>query len=128
MTAATLHFSIPPERLDHDASVYLNPDMGPKWPLEAHDVVLQDLRPELDDAKASPQEQLEARGFALLKHKSDALGPLVEGDKWNAAYLEVRPCLRPACEFTTDQASSRKPKSQSNPHLPLDTLIALPSS
>ncbi|KAI0470549.1 hypothetical protein GGR56DRAFT_133773 [Xylariaceae sp. FL0804] len=88
MTAATLHFSIPPERLDHDASIYLQPEVGPKWPLEAHDVTLGDLKPELSRPTASVQSQLDSRGFAVLKNKSPTVGSLESQQDWNEAYLE----------------------------------------
>lgn len=91
MTACILRFAVPPERLGHDASKYMEPEIGPTWPQEAHDVVLNDLRPELQNPETagSLMEQLDSRGFAVLKHKSQTLGPLDAQTEWNAAYLEV---------------------------------------
>jgi hypothetical protein len=88
MTASILHFSIPPERLGHDESIYLDPDVGPTWPLEAQKVMLQDLRHELKEPSKSLMEQLESRGFAVLKNRSDKAGALTAQQEWNAAYLE----------------------------------------
>ncbi|KAH7037552.1 uncharacterized protein B0I36DRAFT_67674 [Microdochium trichocladiopsis] len=100
-TRALLHFAVPPCRLGHDPARYLDPEVGPSWPLEAHDVGLYDLRSELDGCSSSSSssssssvptktvmEQLETRGFGALRHKSGALGSLAEQDVWNAAYLE----------------------------------------
>ena len=89
MTACVLSFAIPPERLDHDASKYLQPEIGNTWPLESHDVQLNDLKPELQDpTRAAPvMKQLEQRGFAVLKNKSKA-GSLETQSQWNAEYLE----------------------------------------
>jgi hypothetical protein len=91
MTACVLRFAVPPERLGHDASRYMEPEIGPTWPHEAHDVVLNDLRSELQSPEKSEplMKQLESRGFAILKHRSQALGPLNAQAEWNAAYLDV---------------------------------------
>jgi hypothetical protein len=90
MTACVLRFAVPPERLGHDASRYMEADVGPTWPQEAHNVVLNDLKPELENPEKadSPMKQLESRGFAVLKNKSTALGSLQSQSDWNAAYLE----------------------------------------
>lgn len=92
MTTGLLHFSIPPERLGHDAARYLDPEIGPSWPLESHKVTLYDLKPELEtpDESKTLMDQLNSRGFAVLKNKSDSLGTLQDQTEWNAAYLEVR--------------------------------------
>jgi hypothetical protein len=91
MTTCILRFAVPPERLGHDPSYYMQPDIGPTWPQESHKVVLNDLKPELKDPeKAQPlMEQLESRGFAVLKNKSQALGSLQSQSEWNTSYLEV---------------------------------------
>ena len=88
MTASVLHFSIPPERLGHDESIYLNPNVGPTWPLEAHEIMLQDLKHELAGPTRPLMEQLESRGFAVLKNKSEKAGALMAQQEWNASYLE----------------------------------------
>ena len=90
MTACVLRFAVPPERLGHDASRYMQPDIGPSWPQEAHKVVLNDLKSELENAEnAKPlMEQLETRGFAVVKNKSNTVGSLESQSEWNAAYLE----------------------------------------
>jgi hypothetical protein len=91
MTTCVLRFAVPPERLDHDVSRYMEPEIGPTWPQEVHDVVLHDLKPELQNPeKAQPlMKQLDSRGFALLKNESKTLGLLDSQGQWNAAYLEV---------------------------------------
>ena len=91
MTTCTLTFAIPPERLGHDASRYMQPEIGPTWPQESHKVALLDLKPELQDTKnAEPlMKQLDRRGFAVLKDKSKTLGSLDSQNEWNAPYLEV---------------------------------------
>lgn len=91
MTTSVLRFAVPPERLELDAARYLEPEIGPTWPQEAHEVVLHDLKPELEDrTKAEPlAKQLESRGFAVLKNKSQMLGSLQSQAEWNDAYLEV---------------------------------------
>lgn len=90
MTACVLRFAIPPECLEHDASRYMEPDIGPTWPQEAHEVILNDLKPELENPdKAEPvMKQLETRGFAVVKNKSKTVGSLESQSEWNAAYLE----------------------------------------
>ena len=111
MTAVTLHFAVPPSRLDHDPSWYLESvDNGMKWPLEPSEVLLQDLRPELDDMSRSIESrsimgQLESRGFAAFRSPSPSAGPLLNAEDWSAEYLEVstatlccsfaRPCVGP---------------------------------
>lgn len=90
MTACVLRFAVPPERLGHDVSRYMEPDIGPAWPQEAHEVVLNDLRSELENpGNAEPlMKQLETRGFAVVKNKSTTVGSLRSQSEWNAAYLE----------------------------------------
>lgn len=94
MTTCILRFAIPPERLDYDVSLYMEPEIGPTWPHEKYNVVLNDLRPELQNPEtAEPlMKQLESRGFAVLKHKSEALGSLETQAEWNTAYLAVSVC------------------------------------
>ena len=91
MTASVLRFAVPPERLDCDVSRYMDPEIGPTWPQEVHNVVLNDLRPELEnpDMVEPVMKQLDVRGFAVLKHRSQSLGSLEAQAEWNAAYLEV---------------------------------------
>lgn len=91
MTACVLRFAVPPERLEIDVSRYMETDIGPTWPQEEREVVLLDLKPELQNAeKAEPlMKQLDSRGFAVLKNKSNSLGSLHGQAEWNAAYLEV---------------------------------------
>ncbi|KAK6073415.1 methyltransferase [Seiridium cupressi] len=90
MTACVLRFAVPPERLGHDVARYMEPAIGPTWPQETHQVILQDLKPELQNAEnIKPlEEQLQSRGFAVLKNKSKTLGSLESQADWNAAYLE----------------------------------------
>lgn len=89
MTACVLHFAVPPERLGHEPSYYMQKDIGPTWPQEPHQVVLNDLKPELQSEKTtSAMNQLENRGFAVLKNSSQTLGTLQDQKNWNAAYLE----------------------------------------
>ena len=91
MTACVLSFAVPPERLGHDASRYMEPEIGPTWPQEAHEVIVNDLRPELQNPEktASLMDQLNSRGFAVLKHSSQALGSLETQAEWNAACIDV---------------------------------------
>lgn len=90
MTTCVLQFAVPPERLGHDVSRYMEPGIGPTWPQEAHDVVLNDLKSELENTgNAEPlKKQLETRGFAVVKNKSTTVGLLESQSQWIAAYLE----------------------------------------
>ena len=86
-----MHFAVPPERLGHEPSYYMQKDIGPTWPQEPHKMVLNDLKSELTNGnEKSSLEQLEARGFAVLKNSSKTLGTLQDQKSWNASYLEVR--------------------------------------
>ena len=91
MTTCVLSFAVPPENLGHDASRYMQLEIGPTWPQEAHEVIVNDLRPELQNEEKTPSlmYQLDSRGFAVLKHSSQALGSLETQAEWNAAYIEV---------------------------------------
>lgn len=91
MTSATLRFSVPCDVLGKDPSVFLQPDIGPTWPQEPHEVTLHDLKPELKypEKAKSPIAQLDSRGFAVLKAKSKVLGSLAQQKEWNAAFLAV---------------------------------------
>lgn len=91
MTACVMRFAVPPEGLAIDVSRYMEPEVGPTWPQEAHDVVLHDLKPELQgpDGTELAMKQLESRGFAVIKNSSKTLGPLESHTEWNTAYLEV---------------------------------------
>jgi hypothetical protein len=91
MTTCTLTFAVPPERLGHDAIRYMEPEIGPTWPQEAHEVVLNDLKPELQNSETQQplMKQLDTRGFAILKNKSKTLGSLESQGEWNSNYLEV---------------------------------------
>lgn len=93
MTACVLSFAVPPERLGCDASIYMEPEIGPTWPQEAHEVILNDLKSELQSPeKAEPlMKQIATRGFAVIKNKSKTMGSLASQEEWNANYLEV--CL-----------------------------------
>ncbi|KAH8591312.1 hypothetical protein B0O99DRAFT_632435 [Bisporella sp. PMI_857] len=86
MTTGTLQFAIPPERLGRDPSIYLNPEIGPSWPQEPYEVTLQDLKAELENAENA--KPLDSRGFAILRNRSESLGPLKLHEIWNADYLE----------------------------------------
>lgn len=92
MATSVLQFAVPPGRLDMDVSRYLEPEIGPTWPQEPHEVVLIDLKPELENPEKNLplMEQLESRGFAVLKNKSQTLGKLESKAEWNADYLQVR--------------------------------------
>ncbi|KAK4702295.1 hypothetical protein P7C70_g3928, partial [Phenoliferia sp. Uapishka_3] len=85
---ATIHFAIPPSRLGCSVDKYLDPSIGPSWPQEPFEVKLGSLRDALSDEIISPMEQLETRGFAVMKHKSETLGTLENADSWNADYLK----------------------------------------
>jgi len=102
MTTATMNFSIPCEVMGRDPAEFLLPDIGPTWPQEAHEVTLQDLKPELENPEKakSPMEQLDARGFAVLKSKGLAKGPLAQQKEWNKAFLEVCSVPFVLSEFT----------------------------
>jgi hypothetical protein len=91
MTTATMNFAIPCEVMGRDPAEFLLPDIGPTWPQEAHEVTLYDLKPELENPeKVKPlMEQLDARGFAVIKSKDMAKGPLAQQKEWNKAFLEV---------------------------------------
>lgn len=91
MTTCVLRFAVPPERLEQDVSRYLEPEIGPTWPQEAHEVVLHDLKPEIHNEEKAGclAKQLESRGFAVLKNISQTVGSLESQAEWNAAYLEV---------------------------------------
>ncbi|OAA56711.1 Amino acid/polyamine transporter I [Niveomyces insectorum RCEF 264] len=87
MTTCVLSFAVPPDRLGHDPARYM--EVGPTWPQEQREVVLHDLKQELDQEKCkSPMDQIESRGFAVVKNQSKTLGPLEQQEQWNAAYLE----------------------------------------
>lgn len=91
MTTATINFAIPCHVLGKDPAVFLEPLVGPTWPQEQHEVILHDLRPELQNPETAktPMEQLDSRGFALVKFKSNVMGPLAQQKEWNKSFLEV---------------------------------------
>lgn len=91
MTTATMNFSVPWEALGRDPADFLRPEIGPTWPLEAHEVVLRDLKPELENPEkaSTPMEQLDSRGFAVVKRKGVTIGPLGQQKDWNKAFLQV---------------------------------------
>ncbi|KAH7063837.1 hypothetical protein BKA63DRAFT_526273 [Paraphoma chrysanthemicola] len=90
MTASVLSFAVPPARLDRDASDYMTKELGPMWPQESCEVILEDLKPELQSPKKARSllTQLSQRGFAVCKNKSERLGTLQLQDEWTEAYLE----------------------------------------
>lgn len=77
--------------LGRDPADFLSPDIGPTWPQEAHEVILHDLRPELEypEKVASPMEQLDSRGFAVVRNKNVRTGPLADQKEWNKDFLDV---------------------------------------
>lgn len=89
---ATIEFTLPAERLDHDPAIYLTYDANRSRPSEALRVEVVNLRDELEDPQAPANidtvaKQLYDRGFAVAKHASNHLGgiPSVEGTQ---AYLD----------------------------------------
>ncbi|RDW74861.1 hypothetical protein BP6252_06003 [Coleophoma cylindrospora] len=92
MTTATMNLSIPCEVLGKDPAVFLQPGVGQAWPQEAREVTLHDLKPELENPETaqSPMEQLDSRGFAVVKNKSEAMGPLAQQREWNEAFLQAQ--------------------------------------
>lgn len=91
MTTAILSFAVPPSSLPHDASLYETPEIGPTWPQEPHDVILNDLKPELlSPGGAKPlMKQLESRGFAIVNCESEVMGTLERQGEWVGGYLYV---------------------------------------
>jgi hypothetical protein len=77
--------------MGRDPAEFLLPDIGPTWPQEAHEVTLHDLKPELENLENAEclMEQLDSRGFAVIKSKGGAKGPLAQQKEWNKAFLEV---------------------------------------
>jgi len=88
MTTATINFAIPCEVMGRDPAEFLLPDIGPTWPQEPHEVTLQDLKPELENPAKSPMEQLDSRGFAVVKSQGVSIGSLAQQKEWNKAFLE----------------------------------------
>ena len=117
MTACVLSLAGPPERLEYDVSRYMEPDLGPTWPQEAHQVFLNDLKPELQNPeKAEPlMKQLESRGFAVLKKKSKSLGSLESQAEWNSAYLEVKSSTSSYTKLVLTYCTYRKQLSKRTP-------------
>jgi hypothetical protein len=129
MTACVLRFAVPPERLEQDVSRYMEPEIGPTWPQEPHDVVLCDLKPELEgQTHAKPvMKQLEARGFAVFKNKSTTLGALQTHTEWNDAYLEVYSqiytCVMPVLTFCTCRKQLSTLPLPNPPCFPLNSMF-----
>ncbi|KAL1411645.1 hypothetical protein Q8F55_002609 [Vanrija albida] len=91
---ATIEFTLPATRLDHDPAVYLTYDPAVQRPSEALRVPVANLRDELEAGAslATVAQQLSARGFAVATHASSHLGgiPSVEGTQ---AYLDETAAL-----------------------------------
>ncbi|KAL7422167.1 hypothetical protein Q5752_002812 [Cryptotrichosporon argae] len=88
---ATIQFTLPASRLDHDEDIYLTYVADRSRPTEAVVVPVADLRPDLDDA-GPVKAQLDVRGFAVARHTSahvDRIGTK-EGI---AAYLDETAAL-----------------------------------
>ncbi|ODN83729.1 hypothetical protein L202_01821 [Cryptococcus amylolentus CBS 6039] len=87
---ATLGFTLPPARMNHDESIYLTWEEGRTKPLERLRIPVSNLRGELDmpeQERVDPKEQLGKRGFAVLKHESASLGGLGT-EEGTAKYLD----------------------------------------
>ncbi|WVW79149.1 hypothetical protein I302_101115 [Kwoniella bestiolae CBS 10118] len=78
---AVIGFTLPPNRMDHDPSIYLKWEPGRSKPLEKIRVPITDLRPELESSTVGPLDQLKKRGYGIMKHHSPYLGeiPSAEG-------------------------------------------------
>lgn len=86
---AVIGFTLPASRLDHDAGIYLDFDPSRSRPMEHIRVPMTDLKSELEVPEASRTtawDQLFQRGYAVIKHESEAMGdiPTEEGTQ---AYL-----------------------------------------
>lgn len=74
---ATIGFTLPQFRLDHDEAIYLTWKQGQSKPLEQVEVPIINLRSELDsDDPVDPLEQLKKRGYAVTRHASEHLGAI----------------------------------------------------
>ncbi|WVQ72150.1 hypothetical protein IAR50_001695 [Cryptococcus sp. DSM 104548] len=87
---ATLGFTLPPSRMDHDESIYLTWKEGRSKPLERVRIPVSNLRGELDrpeEERVNPKEQLGKRGFAVFKHESGSLAS-IGTEEGTAKYLD----------------------------------------
>ncbi len=86
---ALITFTLPASRLDHDQSLYLKYDPAVQRPTETIRLPINDLRPELEDAKGPGPiaEQLAQRGFAIAKHHSDLLDA-IPSEEGTQKYLD----------------------------------------
>ncbi|KAF2027950.1 hypothetical protein EK21DRAFT_70797, partial [Setomelanomma holmii] len=93
MTACVLSFAVPPERLDRDVSDYMSKDLGPTWPQESCEVIVQDLKPELQSPSSAQSllSQLDSRGFAETSHMIKEQLGADEVYVWNAVSRSADP-------------------------------------
>ncbi|OCF60346.1 hypothetical protein L486_03028 [Kwoniella mangroviensis CBS 10435] len=84
---AVIGFTLPPNRMDHDLSIYMTWQPGRSKPLEKIRVPVTNLRPELEGTPVEPLEQLKTRGFGIMKHESKWLSE-IPSEKGTEAYLK----------------------------------------
>ena len=85
--SAIIGFTLPPDRLDHDDSLYHTYDPAIQRPNEKIRVPITDLRPILMTPTETVQESLASKGYAVMKHQSDLLDS-IPSEKGTAKYLE----------------------------------------
>ena len=83
---ALITFILPASRLDHDQAIYLDYDPKVNRPTESIRVPMTDLRPELE-IQTPVAEQLDQRGFAIAKHRSDLLDS-IPSEEGTQSYLD----------------------------------------
>jgi len=83
---ALITFILPASRLDHDQAIYLDYDPKVNRPTESIRVAMTDLRPELE-IQTPVAEQLDQRGFAIAKHRSDLLDS-IPSEEGTQSYLD----------------------------------------
>lgn len=85
--SAIVGFTLPPERLDHDAARYLTYDPAVQRPNEKIRVPLTNLRETLEKPVETVPESLATKGYAVLKHKSDLLDS-IPSEEGTSLYLD----------------------------------------
>lgn len=85
--SAVIGFTLPPERLDHDAARYLTYDPSVQRPNEKIRVPLTNLRDVLETPTESVIQSLATKGYAVMKHKSDLLDS-IPSEEGTSSYLD----------------------------------------
>lgn len=84
--SAIVGFTLPADRLDHDASKYLKYEPGVQRPFERIRVPMADFRPRLESTEPLEQ-QLASQGFAITRQKSELLDS-IPSEEGTAKYLQ----------------------------------------